>query len=400
MTGMMPEIRTPIEDDVAELFLSDGRSFGFDYTPEMIEQTRPKMDLGRFRIAVEGKRIVGVAGSWELEMTIPGGTTLPTGGVTWVSVAVTHRRQGLLRRLMTELHDDIDRRGEPMAALGASEGTIYERFGYGISTQQRSASIDRQRTALRPQFVAAPGTVRFADHDDARQIIPVLWDRYRRTRPGEISRDSTWWDDIFQRRSQSFGEFTKAQYLVHRDGYLAYRRNEDWRDGFATNRVEVVEFVALTHEANCALWTTLLGLDLVGPIKMTDLPLDSALPYLVENQRSIQTTRLSDCMWVKVIDPEICFGARTYGSSDRFVVECDGRRFAIESGDDGVSCSKVRSKPDLVVDPTAMGPLLMGGIRPSVLAAGHKITARSAGVLRRADNFFLGDVLPYCATHF
>ena len=68
-------------------------------------------------------------------MTLPGGAAVPTGGVTWVSVAVTHRRQGLLGRLLEATHEDIDGRGEPLAALTASEGGIYERFGYGIASR-------------------------------------------------------------------------------------------------------------------------------------------------------------------------------------------------------------------------------------------------------------------------
>ncbi|MFT3852789.1 MAG: GNAT family N-acetyltransferase [Ilumatobacteraceae bacterium] len=46
-----------------------------------------------------------------------------------MGVAATHRRQGLLRRLMDACHDDIDARREPVAMLFASEGGIYERFG-------------------------------------------------------------------------------------------------------------------------------------------------------------------------------------------------------------------------------------------------------------------------------
>jgi predicted acetyltransferase len=397
---MTVEIRTPTEDDVAELFLVDGRNFGEDYPPEKIEKRRPMLDLDRFRVATDAGKIVGIVGSFEFDMTVPGGTTLPTGGVTWVSVSVTHRRQGLLRRMMDVLHDDIVGRGEPLAALGASEGTIYERFGYGVSSHSRTATIDRQRAALRPEFVAPSGSVRFASDDEARKLFPVLWERFRRTRPTEISRADTWWDFLFYLRTQSQGDLGRAQYLVHADGYLSYRRADNWKDGFAANRVEIGEFVALTHEATCALWTALLGLDLVGPIKVYELPLDSPLPYLLENQRSIQTSRFGDSVWTKVLDPEICFGARTYGTSDRFVIESEGQRFAIESADDGVSCRKVRSKPDLVVGAAAMGPLLMGGIRPSVLAAGRQLTARSTTVLRRADNFFLGDVLPYCQTMF
>ena len=84
--------------------------------------------------------------------------------MTWVSVAVTHRRQGIMTRLLDAVHDDIDARGEPLAALTASEGGIYERLGYGIATRRR---IDQHRPAGgAPAGRASPprsGTVRIVD---------------------------------------------------------------------------------------------------------------------------------------------------------------------------------------------------------------------------------------------
>jgi predicted acetyltransferase len=393
------QIRVPTEDDTAALFLADGRNFAIDYSPEEIAKRRPTLEFDRFRIAVDGGEIVGIAGTYGFEMTVPGGATLPTGGLTWVSVSVTHRRQGVMRRLLDACHADVVSRGEPLAALGASEGTIYERFGYGVSCETRVATVDRRTARLRPEFVAAPGSVRYVNDDEARQLLPKLWDRYRRSRPCEFTRVESVWDDMFHVRSQPEGGLTRVRYLVHRDGYLSFRRNQDWTDGFAANRVEVRDFVAVTQEAMCALWTTLLGLDLVGPIKVHDLPLDSPLPYLLENPRSVHTTRLRDSVWLKVIDPEVCFAARTYGDDDRLVIETDGVRYAIEADRTHSTCRKVRSKPDLVVKAHGVGPLLMGGVRPSVLAAGGVIEAKPAA-LRRADRFFLGDVLPHCQTGF
>src|SRR5262245_3903242 len=121
---MSIEIRAPEEADIAAMFAADARGFGTFYGDEEIDRRRPIMDLSRFRLALDGPSVVGVAGSFALDMTVPGGATVPTGGVTWVSVAATHRRQGILRRLLGAIHADIDHRGEPVAGLSASEGSI------------------------------------------------------------------------------------------------------------------------------------------------------------------------------------------------------------------------------------------------------------------------------------
>ena len=89
-------------------------------------------------------------------MTIPGGT-VPCGGTTIVSVAPTHRRQGLLRAMMRRHLDDVREHEEPIAALWASDSAIYGRFGYGMAT----VGYDMQSS--RPcEFTDSPPRHRFA----------------------------------------------------------------------------------------------------------------------------------------------------------------------------------------------------------------------------------------------
>ena len=66
-------------------------------------------------------------------MTVPGGT-VRAAGLTVVGVLPTHRRRGILRRMMRAQLDDVHRRGEPVASLWASEDTIYGQFGYGMAS--------------------------------------------------------------------------------------------------------------------------------------------------------------------------------------------------------------------------------------------------------------------------
>ena len=220
---MPTEIRTPEESDVPALFAADGRGFGVTYEPDEPDRRRPVMDLSRFRTAVDGGAIVGIAGSFTLDLTVPGGAALPMGGVTWVSVAATHRRQGLLRRLLAEVHADIDAREEPLAGLSASEGSIYGRFGYGVASLLRRVSIDTRAARLREEVTPKPGTVRFLDDGEARTLVPGLWDRCRVQTAGETSRSPEWWDMAFADQSKGFDGFSAVFRLGHEDGYAAYR---------------------------------------------------------------------------------------------------------------------------------------------------------------------------------
>ena len=93
------------------MVLADGRAFGNQYTDQDVEDRRLILDLSRFLLALDGREVVGITGDYPLQMTMPGGAFVPVPGVTWVSVAPTHRRRGILTRLMREQHERLHRRG-------------------------------------------------------------------------------------------------------------------------------------------------------------------------------------------------------------------------------------------------------------------------------------------------
>ena len=92
---------------------------------------------------------------------------------------------GILDRMMRAQLADIRERGEPLAALWASEETIYGRFGYGLAAQDAMIRATRVHAALRPEL---PGP----DRDDAARrprrgaakVFPRIYDRVRRQSPG------------------------------------------------------------------------------------------------------------------------------------------------------------------------------------------------------------------------
>lgn len=394
------ELRVPTDDDWADICHADGRAFAINYSPESRELARRLVDLSRFRIVTDGAEVVGVAGSYGLDVSMPGGTAVPMAGVTWVSVASTHRRRGILTMLLDAVHGDIDDRGEPVATLYASESAIYERFGYGIGIHLRTCVVDTRATSVQARFHPAPGDVRFVSGDDAEPPVERLWSRWWRTRAGEVERSDVHRGALFERRGNVEGTASAVHYLCHADGYAAYRVAGDWNDGFARHDVTLQEIVALTPEAHAALWHTLVEMDLVASITCRVLPADEALPYLLTNPRAMRTINMIDGVWVNVRDVSTAFGARSYATEDRVVVEVDGRRWAIEGGPTGAEVRSVRSRPDVVTDAATLGALLYGGVRPSTLAAGRRLTARDAASMRRADLFFPTAVAPMCQTMY
>ena len=92
--------------------------FGGDPTDEWVGQWLRVFDVERMHAARDDGAIVGGAGAFSLELTVPGGR-LPCAGITIVGVLPTHRRRGILRAMMREQLYDVRARGEPLAALWA-----------------------------------------------------------------------------------------------------------------------------------------------------------------------------------------------------------------------------------------------------------------------------------------
>ncbi len=118
----------------------------------------------------EGTESLGTAGAHTFRLTVPGGE-VGAAGVTGVGVRPDHGRRGILRALMRRQLDDVRRRGEPVAVLWASEGAIYQRFGYGMATLSGELEVHRGRTAYaRP--VPVEGRMRPVSEEEALATFP------------------------------------------------------------------------------------------------------------------------------------------------------------------------------------------------------------------------------------
>ena len=164
------------------------------------ERWLENFELERMLAAFDGDAIVGGAGAFSFRLTVPGGATLPCCGTTVVGVLPTHRRRGILRSMMRAHLDDARDRGEPLAALWASEETIYGRYGYGLATLSMALEIAREHGAFRPGFEPV-GKVSLVDADAAAALMPPVYDAVQRATPGMVERASSWWRVPAARRS-------------------------------------------------------------------------------------------------------------------------------------------------------------------------------------------------------
>ena len=171
---------------------------------------------------------------------MPGGARLPMAAVSMVTVHPTHRRRGVLRRVMDAQLDDVARRGEPLAGLTASEASIYERFGYGTATFTTSWELESDYARLQHR---ARRRRRTRPHRRRRRRP-----RPRRTRCTRASRarasasshgPQTWWPHALRAPRHaaraSSPPCTRAP-TARPTRSPATRSTSDWPDGVADRR--------------------------------------------------------------------------------------------------------------------------------------------------------------------
>src|SRR5215471_11961295 len=169
-----------------------GQYFNPPPSEEFLEELARQMPHERMHAAFEDGAIVGGAGAFPYELSVPGGS-LPCAGVTAVGTQPTHRRRGVLRSMMDAQLRDVHEREEPIAALWASEETIYGRFGYGLASWAGELKVPDEWDAFAEPFEPG-GTARFVKAEEARKLFPPIYDAVRRERPGMMSRTAQWWE--------------------------------------------------------------------------------------------------------------------------------------------------------------------------------------------------------------
>jgi predicted acetyltransferase len=405
---MAVQIRRVTDADIDPMVRSDYRSFGvaLSEVPKGVERVRGGgIEVDRFFVADDEGSIVGTGGACTMELTLPGGGFVPISGVTWISVAATHRRQGIMRRVMDALVDDARDRGEVAGALLASEGSIYANVGYGPATTWQTTAIDTRRvswTSPRPT-----GRLRFVDPADALDVLPAVHDRVRAGRVGEVSRNPTWWKGHVATGRQAVDHF-----VVYADesgvdqAYAAYKIEERWVAGGPNHLAEVLYAGAATPEAQHAIWRFLCELDLVGEVTTEALGPDEPLHWQVADARQFRTTEVTDMLWLRLLDVSAFLAARRYRVSDELVIEVSGGdrgvagRYRLAGGPDGAKCEPTGDAAEVTLTAPDLASISLGGHTARVLGAAGRIREDVPGCAGRLSDMFSWDPSPYCATNF
>jgi predicted acetyltransferase len=402
-----PPVVGPVREDELDGFLATFELvFGITGSEEARRRWRRVLEVDRLVAARDGDRLVSTAGAYSFELSMPGGRPAGCAGVTLVSVRADHRRRGVLRAMMERLFDDATDRGEPFAALWASENPIYGRFGFGPAVPTLHLEIDRAHARFR---VPAPvDEVELVDADTAADRFPAVFERVRRGRPVLAARDERWWqrelDDPADRRD---GAGEKRYALLGDRGYAIHRLRSDWSDdGVPAGTVEVQDLVATDPDAWASLWRFVVDTDLSHRTVAGRRPVDDPLPYLLDDAARARP-RTDWPLYVRLVDVAAALGARGYPVDGALTFEvhdevlpANAGRWALRVVDGTGTCEPTTAAPQLELDVEELATVALGGVRTSTLATARRVVVHDPAAVARADVLLSSSPAPWHGTMF
>ncbi|MBD7920284.1 GNAT family N-acetyltransferase [Cellulomonas sp. Sa3CUA2] len=353
-----------------------------------------------------------VHGSYDLVMPVPGGQ-VACAGLTWVGVRPDERRRGLLRAMITTHLERSLGRGEPVSALFAAEAPIYGRFGYGSASDQVRLTVPRG-AALRPVAGSEGLTVRLERVDPARhaELVEDLYVRAGAGRPGWVPRATpvlrayTVGDPPSRRAG--FEPLLLATVLDGDDvrAVALFARKGSWGEDGPDAVVKVREASALDPASTHRLWSFLLDLDLTATVETPPLAVDDPLLHLLVDLRPARR-RLTDNLWVRLLDVPTALAARRYAGpadvvlevTDTLLPENAGRWRLVVDADGAAELSRADADADVALDVRELGALYLGG-RSAAAMGGAGLVLGDRAALDRLTTTFASPLAPVCPFMF
>ncbi|PFG34248.1 GNAT family N-acetyltransferase [Sanguibacter antarcticus] len=369
-------------------------------------------------VALGADHPVGTFTSFTKTLDVGGGVLLDAHLISDVTVRPSHRRRGILRAMMVDNLGRAAEAGLAIAALTASEATIYRRFGFGAATHVRSVRVQSDHPA---HLLSVPaGNVELADPSRLGESARRVFETFHASTPGSIDRHAREWGRLLTGKSDETEPQPDARSEAEPDPGLraAIHTSPGGEvDGYVTYVVEergdvssltVVDLVAVTPDAYLGLWELLLSIDLVTEVVWRTAPLDDPLHHALADSRRRRVTEENDLVWLRILDPVVALEARPYSVEDTLTLEvtdslhlADGvLRVETRAGSATVTRQPEGTPADLEMDVAVLGSLYLGGTDPVTLGAAGLVHERTDRALLRLRALFAQDRQVYGITRF
>jgi predicted acetyltransferase len=401
---------------VAELMELDEIVWHERVTPTAAELFPTRLDFERtFAIEAPGPTgpvLAAMAATWGGATPVPGGR-VGAAQLTGVSVRPGFRRRGFLRALMAAHFADCRDRGEAISLLIASEMPIYGRFGYGTGTRALRLRLRRGAALRTVDFGPASAVTLHVETASYEKHAPVV-DAVQRAIDERGARPGRLLDATEGLRRARFAEDRPSDAMLeplriltaHRDGepvgYAMFRRDGNWVDGVPSATAHIRQLQAADMAAAHAMWSELIGSDLVQTIVTPPLPADDPLIVWLQDWRGARA-QFADHEHVRLIDLPAALAARTYASPIDLVldvtdpqIEENAGLWRLVGGPDGAHVERAEpaAQVDVALEIRELGALYLGALSAAALADAGLIRERVPGAALALGRAFRGDREP------
>jgi len=304
------------------------------------------------------------------------GQTFQMGGIAGVATWPEKRRGGMVSRLLVHALEEMKRAGRTISFLHPFSFPFYRKFGWEIYTEYRKYTIPAEKF---PRKTVEEGEIRRDIRDIA--VFSSIYDVYARRYNGTLARSESWWKERV---------FRDQRYTA------VYYNGSDVPEGYVLYKIEnrellCSELVFTTERARRGLWTYLANHDsMVERGIFTDVPMDDAMPYLLQDPRVQQ--EIIPYFMGRIVD------ASAFWSQYPFLPAAEDTRFtlaltdpyapwnegvweiAISSGGQGSwrPSTVEAEKADLTCDIQALSAMMIGYRDPIYLLTWEKLQGSSS----------------------
>jgi predicted acetyltransferase len=383
-------------DDLATWAALNSRGFLSPRKPSAnrLDVLRKQLSELDFRLARINGVPCGAYRTWDLDLAVPGATTVRTRAIGSLSVLASHRRRGVASAFVRGALSGAREQGAALGQLIASQAEIYGRFGFGPATETVHLSVNTSRVRLDPGEIVLEAT----DDPGLREIAPPLYQAVAAHLPGALPRNDLWWD----RACGLIGEPGDAELdrpaVIARDpdgtvvGTASYKIRGDWAlDSPAA--IELEDFTAATPAGYRALWAYLASLDLTDRILAADRPVHEPLPWILPDRRAVTEEHRTDFQWLRILDVPSALTARTAQAPGSAVLEVldplgyANGRWLVDADETGhiTVTSAPGGTPDLTLPVQTLGAVYLGQTPLTRLHWAGLADEHRLGAVRRLD---------------
>ena len=248
---------------------------------------------------------------------------VPTAVINTIGVRSTHRRQGIMRSLMTSRLQSFKDSGIATAVLTASDAQLYGRFGFAPTMRSQRVSVKVRDFAFRPDVEVAPGRVEMCkpaalERDYDR--IALAFDASHRGAHAHEQRHRSHHLALFNGDDNTPAKDVRAlAYFAGPNepkpgqvqGFVTYKATTPTGHQWPDN-LDIVALCAPTPAIERRLWQELASIELIETITQPNAPLSGSVHLALKDIRAWQEKDVEDSIWLRILDVQRALSQRGY----------------------------------------------------------------------------------------